>query len=109
MRYLVVLLASLGVGAVVYIVSLRAAEQEPAAVGFEPPEAPAPPDAAGEGPPPGYTYLQVEVTRGPSIGQRIQGLLGSLALVAIAAVAMALSLYALGALIGRMIRSYITP
>lgn len=110
MRYLVVLLASLGVGVVVYVVSLRMGEREPAAVGFEPaPEPREPPDAVGEAPPPGYTYLQVEVTRGPSLGQRIQGLLGSLALVAIAAVGLALSVYALGALLGRMIRSYLAP
>lgn len=108
MRYLVVLFASLAVGAIVYVVSLRTAEREPAAVGFEP----APPSPAGppsEGPPPGYTYLLVQVTRGPSIGERIQGLLGSLALVAIAAVVLALSVYAAGALLGRLIRSSISP
>ena len=109
MRYLIVLLASIAVGAVVYVVSLRTAEGGPAAVGFEP-APPAPPEPlgpAGQAPLPGYTYLQVEVTHGPSAWERIQGLLGSLALVVMAAVALALSVYAVGALIGRMLRSYI--
>jgi hypothetical protein len=105
-RYVLVLLASLAVGAFVYLVSLRTAGGQPSTAGFEPGppgEGPSP----GEAPPPGYTYLQVEVTRGPSITERIQGLLGSLALVAIAAVGLALSMYAIGALIGRIVRSYI--
>jgi hypothetical protein len=105
-RYVLVLLASLAVGALVYVVSLRTAEGRPSTAGFEP----APPGegpSPGEAPPPGYTYLQVEVTHGPSAWERIQGLLGSLALVAIAAVGLALSTYAIGTLVGRIVRSYI--
>lgn len=106
MRYLVVLLASLAVGAIVYVLSLRAEEREPAAVGFQP-APPEPEEPTGGGPQPGYTYLQVPVTHGPSLEERIHGLLGSLALIAIAAVGLALSVYAIGALLGRLIRSYV--
>lgn len=107
MRYLAVLVVSLAVGALAYVRSLRSPE-EPAAIGFAPAE-PAEPHDAPPDPPPGYTYLRVPVTRGPSLGERLQGLLGSLALVAMGAVALALSLWAVGTLIGRTIRSYLRP
>lgn len=106
MRYLAVLVVSIAVGALVYVRSLRS--EEPAAVRFATTE-PAGPVGAPPDPPPGYTYLQVPVTRGPSLGERLQGLLGSLALVAVGAVALALSLWAVGTLIGRTIRSYLRP
>ena len=119
MPYLVVLIVSLGVGAVVYVLSLRAEEPEPVAIGFEPTIVPAPvptaePGAAEagggpavEGPAPGYAYLQVAITKGPSARERIQGFVGSLALVAAAAVALAAGFYAAGALLGRVIRSFL--
>jgi hypothetical protein len=115
MPYVLVLLVSLAVGAVVYVLSMRAEEPEPAAVGFEPTVVPLPapepaqpaPSPGVEGPAPGYTYLQVAVTRGPSARERIQGFVGSLALVAAAAVALAAGFYAVGALIGRLIRSFL--
>jgi hypothetical protein len=102
-RYLFVLVASLAAGVVAYAVSLRAPASEPGPR----PRGPEPAGQAVPAPPPGYTYLQVVVTHGPSLPERIQGLLGSLALVAIAAVALALSLYAVGAMIGRLLRSYL--
>ncbi len=108
MRYLAVLLVSLAVGAVVYVVSLRG--EEPVAVGFEPSEPTPEPPATGTEPPrprPGYTYLQVPVVGRPSPAERLQGLLGSLALVVMGAAALAFALWALGALIARTIRSYL--
>ena len=109
MRYLAVMLASLGVGAVVYAISMRSGMDEVHAIGFEPErtERDEGADLAVDGPPPGYTYLQVPVTRGPSIGERFQGLVGSLALVAIAMVGVAATLYAVGWAVSRVIRSFL--
>lgn len=109
MGYVVVALLSLAVGAVVYVLSLRVVEDEVVAVGFEPEPSPAepPPSDGLAGPPPGYTYLQVAVTRGPSIRERLQGFVGSLALVAVAALGVAGTLYGIGVLVGRVIRSFI--
>lgn len=107
MRYLVVMLFSLAVGAVVYVLSLRAEESEVVAIGFEPtPPHEGPPEATVEGPPPGYTYLQVAVTRGPSLRERVQGLVGSIVLVVVAAIVMAATVYAAGSLIGRVIEAF---
>ena len=112
MRYLVVMFLSLGVGAVVYVLSMRAEEAEPVATGFEPPSREEPSTASErasdiEGPAPGYAYLQVAVTSRPSIRERIQGLVGSLALVALAAVAVAGGFYAVGALISRLVQTFV--
>ncbi|MGZ8596072.1 MAG: hypothetical protein ACXWYJ_10470 [Actinomycetota bacterium] len=109
MRYLAVMLVSLGVGAVVYLISMRTGEDEVLALGFEPdlssPDEPA--VATVEGPPPGYTYLQVAVTKGPSIHERLQGFIGSLALVAVATIAVAGALYTVGWVISRLISSFL--
>jgi len=115
MRYLVVMALSLGVGIVVYVLSMRAEEAEPVAIGFEPPivppeeqvAAPAEGTTTVTGPSPGHTYLEVEVTKGPSFRERVQGLVGSIALVALAAVAVAGGVYAIGTLIGRLVRSFL--
>jgi hypothetical protein len=118
MRYGVVFLLSLGVGALVYVLSLRAAASEPVAVGFEPEEPSSaesttaepttgeagPPTVAG--PPPGYTYLQVAITDGPSMRQRLQGLIGTIVMVALGAAAVAASFWALGSAVDRVIRSF---
>ena len=109
MRYLAVVLVSLGVGVVVYVISMRTGEDEVLALGFEP-DAPShdePTGASVEGPPPGYTYLQVAVTRGPSIRERLQGFVGSLALVAVATIAVAGTLYTVGWAISRLVQSFI--
>lgn len=104
---------SLGVGALVYVISMRTGEDEVLALGFEPEPSPAEPPAeltaelTVDGPPPGYTYLQVAVTRGPSMRERLQGLIGSLALVGVATIAMAATLYAVGWAISRVIRSFL--
>lgn len=104
MRYLLVVLVSLGAGAIAYVVTMRTGERE-LAVGFEPETA----DEADAAPPlhAGYTYLRVEVTRGPSIRERLQGFVGSLALVAVAIVATVGALWGLGVLIARLIESFV--
>lgn len=107
MRYLVVMLLALVAGAVTYLVSMRMGEEEYVAIGFEPgPPVPEEPSGA-PGPPPGYTYLQVALTDGPSMRERLQGLLGSLALIAVAMMAMAGAMYGAGVVIGRLIRSFL--
>ena len=122
MRYFAVLLFSLGVGGVVYALSMRASEEEPITVGFEPDELAAPPTpptalapAIGETadtapqPEPGYAYLQVLVTRGPSWRERLQGLVGVLVLLVVGMALVAGSIYAAGALIDRTIQKFLGP
>jgi hypothetical protein len=114
MGYGVVFLLSLGVGALVYVLSLRATASEPVAVGFEPEEPTSAEPTTGEdgpptvaGPPPGYTYLQVAITDGPSMRQRLQGLIGTIVMVALGAAAVAASFWALGSAVDRVIRSFL--
>ena len=113
MRYAVVFVLSIGVGWLVYALTMRAERSEPATVGFEPP--PTPPEEpeaqpigiGAEAPEPGYTYLRVAVTGGPSIRERVQGLLGSLVLIVIGTIAVASAFYALGVLISRTIEKFL--
>lgn len=121
MRYFAVLLFSLGVGGVVYALSMRASEDEPITVGFEPDEVAAPPappappgpqpnavaaDTAPQ-PDPGYAYLQVLVTRGPSWRERVQGLVGVMVLMVIGMALVAASIYVAGSLIDRTIQNFL--
>lgn len=106
MRYLLVVLVSLGAGAIAYVVTMRTGGREQLAVGFEPATTDGPAEEPS-GLPPGYTYLRVEVTRGPSIRDRLVGFVGSLALVAVAIVATAGALWGLGVLIGRLIEAFV--
>jgi len=104
MPYLLVTLVSIGVGALVYAVSMRVGRPEAAAVGF------GPDPASTEGrleAAPGYTYLQVPVTRGPSFGERLQGFVGSLVAIVIGALALAGALYAIGWLVARTIERFL--
>jgi hypothetical protein len=107
MPYLLVTLLSIGVGALVYVLSMRASAAEPLAVGFEPDASGAGAMPAELGSAPGYTYLQVAVTRGPSLRERLQGLVGSLVLVVVAAFAVAGTFYALGWLVNRVIQTFL--
>ena len=110
MRYLLVVLVSVCVGWLVYLVSMRASRSEPATVGFDPAENGPPGPAMDPGtaaPPPGYTYLQVAVTRGPSLRDRLQGFLGSLALVVIGTIVVSGAVYTLGVLISRTIERFL--
>lgn len=105
MPYLVVALVSLCVGGLVYVMSIRVGQADAAAVGFglDPTSAPEQLEAA-----PGYTYLQVPVTRGPSLRQRLQGLVGSLVVIVAGALALAGALYAIGWLVARTIERFLT-
>jgi hypothetical protein len=110
---------SLGVGGLVYALSLRASEDERVAVGFEPDDRPAPPPPgaipsaatpSGDGEPepePGYAYLQVLVTRGPSLRERLQGLVGVLVLLVIGMALVAGTFYTAGTLIDRTIHKFL--
>ena len=102
--YLLVLLLSIGAGVTVYALSMRGARTDANAAGFGP-DPSSPEDPLGA--PPGYTYLQVSITRGPSLGQRLQGLVGSIALVVLGALAVAGMLYSLGVLIARTIERFL--
>ncbi|HSD49546.1 MAG TPA: hypothetical protein VLE71_06915 [Actinomycetota bacterium] len=105
MRYLAVILVSLGAGAIAYVVSMLTSERE-LAVGFEPSTGEEPSEVTPR-PPAGYTYLRVEVTRGPTLRDRLQGFLGSLALIAVAIMVTVGALWGLGFLIGRLIHSFV--
>lgn len=108
MPLLLVGLLSVLVGAVVYLGTVRR-EQAPSATGFGEPEdeVPAPRPVAGEGAPnPGYTYLQVS-THGPEVRDRLQGILGVIALLGVGAAALAFVLYELGHLINRTIERFL--
>jgi hypothetical protein len=113
MRYLAVVLMSLGVGGLVYALSLRASEGEPLAVGFEPDERRAPPPdetapSAAPDPDPGYAYLQVLVTGGPSWRERVQGLVGVLMLLVVGMALVAATFYTAGTLIDRTIQKFLS-
>lgn len=102
MPYLVVLALSLLVGGSVYLSTVRS-ERESTSIGFgEEPVA----GGAAPAPPPGYTYLRVS-TRGPSLRDRIQGFVGVLVLVSLAAAAIAFGIYQAGHLINQTIESFL--
>jgi hypothetical protein len=111
MRYFAVVLMSLGVGGLVYALSLRASEGEALAVGFEPDERRAPPldeTTPSAGPEPEYAYLQVLVTRGPSRRERLQGLVGVLVLLVVGMTLVAATFYTAGTLIDRTIQKFLS-
>jgi hypothetical protein len=100
--YLLVLGLSLLVGAAVYSATVRGGREE-SALGFgeeDAREGGAP--AAG----PGYAYLRVS-TEGPSIGDRVIGLVGTIVLVALGAGGLAFAIYQAGRLINLMIESFL--
>jgi hypothetical protein len=113
MRYFAVVLMALGVGGLVYALSLRASEGEPLAVGFEPDDRRAPPleeatPSAAIGPEPGYAYLQVLITREPSMRERLQGLVGVLVLLMVGMALVAATFYTAGTLIDRTIQKFLS-
>jgi len=97
MAYLIVVGASLLIGGAVYLATIRAAEEGPAAAaaGFDGAEEGSAADAAVEGPGPGYTYLRV-TTRGPSWRDRLQGVIGLVILLFVATATLAYGMYQLG-------------
>jgi hypothetical protein len=110
MRYGLVLLLSISVGLLVYLLSMRTGRSEPATVGFDPAESGpqgSQKDLGTGGAPPGYTYLQVAVTRGPSFQDRIQGFLGSLVLIVVGTLAVSGMLYGLGVIVSRTVERFL--
>ena len=107
MPYLVVLLVSVAVGAVVYVLSMRASGGGRFAVGFDPESSRSEASDPAAGAAVGYTYLQVAITRGPSLRQRLQGLVGSLVLIVAGAFALAGALYAVGWLVTRTVERFV--
>jgi hypothetical protein len=101
-RYLAVLAVSLLVGGAVYLATVRGA-REVSALGFGD-EEPADEGAAAAGR--GYAYLRVS-TDGPTVGERLQSLLGVIVLVAVGSVALAFSIYQVGHLINVTIESFL--
>ena len=95
MAYLVVVGLSLLIGGGVYLATIRAGGEGPAAAGFEGWEAGTAAEGAVEGPGPGYTYLRV-TTRGPSWRDRLQGVIGLVILLFVATATLAYGIYQLG-------------
>lgn len=105
MAYLIVLAASVVVGMAVYVVTIRAGQEQPAAVGFDGPEEG---DGGLEGPGPGYTYLRIP-TRGPTWRDRIEGVVGLVVLLFVGTTVLAFGLYQLGHLINLTIEQFLEP
>jgi hypothetical protein len=107
MAYLIVLAASVVVGVAVYVVTMRAGREQPAAVGFDGLEEGG--DGEGlEGPGPGYTYLRIPV-RGPTWRDRIEGFVGLVVLLFVGTTVLAFGLYQLGHLINLTIERFLKP
>ncbi|MGA9161082.1 MAG: hypothetical protein WB297_09505 [Actinomycetota bacterium] len=105
MPLMLVILASILVGVVVYVGSVRG-PRAPSATGFgDTGDETVEPVEPGT-PPPGYTYLQVS-TQGPGLRDRLQGLIGVILLIGVAAAALAFALYELGHLINRTIEAFL--
>jgi hypothetical protein len=104
MGYLIVVAMSVLVGVAVYVATLRAGAERPAAVGFDGAD-------RGEGsdleaPGPGYTYLRV-ATRGPSWQDRVLGFVGLVILVLVSAAVLAFGIYQLGHLVNVTIERFL--
>lgn len=101
--YLLVVALSLLIGGAAYSATMRAGREGPSAVGFE--------GGSGEGqvvrdPGPGYTYLRV-ATRGPSWGDRLQGLVGLIILLVVGTALLAFGIYQLGHLVNLTIERFL--
>jgi hypothetical protein len=108
MPFLALAALSLLVGALVYAVTVYA-EQGRTTAGFG--DAVASEGAAAEPPAPpgrGYAYLRVS-TEGPSVRERLLGLVGLVLLVVVSAAALAFTIYEAGHLINRTIQSFLGP
>ena len=100
MGYLIVFVVSAGVGLAVFFVALRGT----GAVGAPGFGEPASATAGGAPPPdpaPGMSYVPVQESR-HDWQARLTGVLGLLVSVAVAGIALAISLYAIGVLIGKL-------
>jgi hypothetical protein len=104
MPLVLVAVLSVLVGYAVYLGTIRG-QRSPSATGFGEAEEAMESFEAGA-PPPGYAYLQVS-TQGPSFRDRLQGVLGVILLVGIAAATLAFALYELGYLINKTIEAFL--
>ena len=109
MAYVLVVIFSLLVGGAVYGATIRAGREGPAAVGFEGADARRGdlPQMPFEPPGPGYTYLRV-ATRGPSWQDRVQGVVGLIILVVVAAAGLAFGIYQLGHIVNSTIERFLS-
>ena len=106
MAYIVVVLASVLVGAGAYLATVRLSREEAVPVGFEP-ESRSQGDVGAVLPPePGYTYLRVPTT-GPTGRDRAQGVVELLALLFVGSAALAFGIYQLGHLINLTIERFL--
>jgi hypothetical protein len=107
MPLVIVAVLSILVGCAVYLGTVRG-QQAPSATGFgEPDEELADTGSADPGSPsPGYAYLEVS-TQGPRLRERIQGLVGVILLIGVAAVTLAFALYEAGHLINETIEAFL--
>lgn len=105
MAYVIVVLASVLVGAGAYLATVRLS-REAVAVSIDP-ESTSPADAHPEpAAGPGYTYLRVRTT-GPTWRDRAQGVVELLALLFVASAALAFCIYQLGHLINLTIERFL--
>jgi hypothetical protein len=104
MPLVLVAVLSVLVGCAVYLGTIRG-QQPPSGTGFGEAEEEMESVEAGA-PPPGYAYLQVS-TQGPNLRDRLQGVLGVILLVGVAAATLAFALYELGYLINKTIETFL--
>lgn len=97
--------ASLLVGVATYLATVRS-EEIVSGPGFGHPEPRPASEPSLPGPGSGYAYLRVS-TEGPSLRDRVQGFVGLVVLVGLAAAALALAIYQGGHLINVMIESFL--
>jgi len=105
MPLVLVAVLSILVGCAVYLGTIRG-QESPSATGFGEAEEAAAESVETGAPPPGYAYLQVS-TQGPRLQDRLQGVLGVVLLVGVAAVTLAFALYELGHLINKTIETFL--
>jgi hypothetical protein len=105
MAYIVVVLASVLVGAGAYLATVRLSREEAVPVGLER-ESRSQSDVPELPPEPGYTYLRVPTT-GPTGRDRAQGVVELLALLFVGSAALAFGIYQLGHLINLTIERFL--
>lgn len=104
MPLMLVTLVSVLVGVAVYLGTVR--HQAQSATGFGEPQDETADQLETGTPPPGYAYLRVS-TQAPGLRDRLQGLIGVVLLIGVAAAALALVLYELGHLVNRTIEAFL--
>lgn len=104
MPFLILSAVSLLIGSLVYLATVRG-DQGPETTGFGQGAVPEGGETAG-GPGPGYAYLRVS-TEGPSISDRLQGIVGLVLLIVVSAAALAFAIYQAGHMINSTIESFV--